>query len=160
MFESIYNTEALLLAVKLNQRFHREREKFPSASPPLPNAPWHPGARAACGAMQGHGAGCGGKPFGHGKKKTAVSTQTKRPHRAEGLAAAPWRRRPRGLRNERAGQHSAQLDASPNHSQPLPATRRAFRFKFPGSPRSSISVKLFAFVHVCVCVCVCVCVIK
>lgn len=59
MFESIYNTEALLLAVKLNQRFHREREKFPSASPPLPNAPWHPGARAACGAMQGHGAGCG-----------------------------------------------------------------------------------------------------
>jgi len=121
MFESIYNTEALLLAVKLNQRFHREREKFPSASPPLPNAPWHPGARAACGAMQGHGAGCGGKPFGHGKKKTAVSPQTKRPHRAEGLAAAPWRRRPRGLRNERAGQHSAQLDASPNHSLPLPA---------------------------------------
>lgn len=47
MFESIYNTEALLLAVKLNQRFHREREKFPSASPPPPQrslAPWGQGS--------------------------------------------------------------------------------------------------------------------
>lgn len=60
MFESIYNTEALLLAVKLNQHLHREREKFPSASPPLPDTPWHPRAGGqTCGATQGHGAGRG-----------------------------------------------------------------------------------------------------
>lgn len=46
MFGSIYNTEALLLAVKLKQRLHRASEKFTLASP------WHPhalgtGARSA-----------------------------------------------------------------------------------------------------------------
>lgn len=39
MFESIYNTEALLLAVKLKQRFRRESEKLMPAPPPtLPRA--------------------------------------------------------------------------------------------------------------------------
>lgn len=33
MFGSIYNTEALLLAVKLKQRLHRASEKFMLASP-------------------------------------------------------------------------------------------------------------------------------
>lgn len=33
MFESIYNTQVLLLEVKLNQRFHGESGKLISASP-------------------------------------------------------------------------------------------------------------------------------
>lgn len=66
MFGSIYNTEALLPAVKLKQRLHRASEKFMPASPRHPLAPWGRGhgAPQTPGPLQGHGAGGGWGAFG------------------------------------------------------------------------------------------------
>lgn len=65
MFESIYNTEALLLAVKLKQRFRRESEKLMPAPPRHSLAPWgrgHGGPQTP-EPLQGHGAGGGWGAF-------------------------------------------------------------------------------------------------